>query len=284
MSVHVQLRHPAGFWLRLPFAWGAREARSIAGVLGAENASFQQRVNLVGFVPHVDGNTNYNEPQRLPYVWLTFALESKAADTFRSLHGFDGKRRSGSVWQSVLQRAGFAAGVLHRLGPNDLSVHDWTDGESLVFDRINAALKLVKPNLATYESWLSLAPTVHWLPPDQYFANGDRNAVIGLADIVAVENTLELAPVSLLSYDVEQYSHTAADTGERGFPNSGCWQDHIEQIACSFVPDSLSLTAPPPHTKVFVRQEAKFRDLADPLVQHMEVVVCGSEAEVRPYT
>ena len=279
-SVHVQLIHPAGFWLRLPFKWTAREAKAIAAALGASAVSFELRSNFIGFTPHVPGNTNYDEPQRLPFAWLTFASDEKANKTYQSLRGYHGARKSGYVWDSVLRKAGFSGGALQGLHLQDLSVHDFADGEADLFDRINTHLRLAKPNLATYESWITLADRVAWLPEGEYFANSDRNAHIRLSDIVAVENTLELAPMSLLSYDVEQFSHTAADTGERGFPNSGCWQDHIEQIACSFTPDTQSLTAPPPRTTVFVRQAAKFRDLADPVVQNMDIVVCGSEAEL----
>jgi len=279
-SIHVQMQHPAGFWLRLPFKWTSNQAKAIAAALGAKNADFQWRSNAIGFTPHVPENANCNEPQTLPYAWLTFSTDAAAEKTYHSLRGTNGLRRSGYVWDSILRKAKFGSGLLTSLEPHDLSVHDFADGESDLFDRINAHLGLAKPNLATYESWITLRDSVSWLPEGQHFANSDRNAVISLADIVAVENTLELAPMSLLSYDVEQFCHAAADTGVRGFPNSGCWQDHIEQIACSFVPNSQSLEAPPPHTKVFVRQPAAFRDLADPIVKNMEIVVCHTEAEL----
>lgn len=275
-SVHLQMRMPPGFWLRLPFKWNIVMARKIGKALRAHSTSFHKRVNFVGFTPHVPTNNQLDEPQRVSYAYYTFETWKAADETFRSMRTKDGTRKYTPYLKNLLQRAGIKPAVLYTEPPEIFSAHDLQTAVTNFFDRLNEVLGLKKPNLVSFESWLTLSPDVKWLPPDRYFANSDLNAVIRLTDIVSAENRLESAPQSIVSYDIEEFSAIDEATGIRGFPQFGKPSDYIAQVALSHRMGSLGEIK----TTVLCVQDTAFREPRDDVTKSMEVQVCGTEADL----
>ena len=274
-SVHVQLMIPVGFFVRVPDNWDQRQASAIALAMGAESGVLLRRVNLVGFTPHRPETIDCSTPQAVSYVRVAFAQSSDAERAFFSIRTPTGVRKGDWYWLHTLKRAGIDPRSLKTMAPHYLSAHDLSDVVADFFDSVNVHLGLRKPNLATYETWITVRSTVSWLPAERYFANSDRNAVIGLTDIVGAENTLVSAPMFVTAYDIEQFSHIDVHTGLRGFPQYGHKDDRVEQIS---VCHSRGRDAP--KTRVFVRKDAVFREPRDDVSKGMDIVVCTSEANL----
>jgi DNA polymerase elongation subunit (family B) len=259
-SVHVQMRVPTSFLMQLPWSWTINEVKRLAQYFKADTRSctISKLIRYVYYTPHLPTATEeeLKVPQRLPFAKFVFKSTKACVAAFNKLKGYHGQRTRDHDLKSLFKAAGFPAAFAERT-VNDVvhdklvfAVCDMTDPVRDFFSSVTRHLAglagVAKRESITFETWLELRPGVKWLGPHVYFANSDMNATITLDDIVSGVDSLDSSPMTILSFDVEQYSPVNTDptsdvpVGRRGFPEMGCAVSDIRNICCTVATSETS--------------------------------------------
>ena len=237
-SVHVQLEMPTSFVVQIPQEWTSPQVKKLADALGVLKYRIQMRTRFVYYTPHLYGNKDRDSPQKLKYARLFFSRHSDAHGAYWKYSAEDGFRKGcrhdNSQWASLLQAADLPSSPDWR-DWHMFSVHDLSDPVRDFFTEVDQKLKLSTDdeNHASLESWIMLAQGIQWEPTHMFFARSSMNATISIGQIERVSNTLAAAPMTKISFDIEQYSVLNPLTQTRPFPRFWRITDEIRNISCA---------------------------------------------------
>jgi hypothetical protein len=237
-TVHVQLEMPSNFFVQIPREWASRHVKQLANALGACKFRVEERSRFVYYTPHLASNSNREAPQKLKYARLFFQRHAAAQSAYWRYSAEDGFRKGWQAgnadWMHLLEAASLpAVSDWHDL--HVFSVHDLSDPVRDFFAEVDRKLNLStdRETHASLESWLLLRPEVAWEPAKVFFARSSMNATIKVEDVVRVSNTLAAAPMTKVSFDIEQYSVLNPLTNTRPFPRFYRTTDEIRNICCA---------------------------------------------------
>ena len=239
-SLAVCLPGCFSFFFRLPQHLGVRFTQRHADDLmktcfgkssSAYGATLEYRTPLVGYEPHPRNSDSsaYLKPHRVPHVRIRFANRESMRRSFyryrtkdgtRSMNMEEKKNKLMAKWGVPFHKRKFCS-------RKAFSAHNMLDSKRMFFNDLLDRFSL-QDNPPSYFCWYQLLGLKE-LPKEKGFNSAQHNAYANDASfILGVETRDEMAPLTVLSFDIEQYAPKI--DGKRPFPAacaSKCQVTHI---------------------------------------------------------
>lgn len=263
------------FHIQLPRKghWTDWHARSLVSQLfwgeGKRSGRIVYKTPFMGYTMH-DPGADQTVPQKLPFVEVTFDNHEQARiayNTYKTRNGERNPKRTRHIL-AMWKAWNMSPAEFFRLPKTAFSAHHLSRPTDYFFDRLNDQFYPVRhyndePVAAvSLETWFQIDSTkVNWLPDTHCFANSPRNGLATYAAVQKIANDPDSAPLTVASFDVEQYAPRNSE-GLRPFPEASDPRAVISHIAVTIMKGDRRV-----HHVCFClggnRIPAKYRDLPD---------------------
>ena len=200
----------------------------------ASRARLEYLTPLVGYEKH-DLLADPNKPQQVPCIRFFFMEEKDGRSFFYKFKTKNGlrNRRHDHLFDRVMDAWRIPRDKRVFLDKRAFSTHNLTTMTAQFFQDLNEKLALTKPHLASFDQYFDVCLENIDFCQD-CFSKADKQVLLprhqSLLDLISrVEQKDEMVPLTVLSFDIEQFSPKLS-SGVRPFPQIGnpkCVVTHV---------------------------------------------------------